>query len=109
MSDTPTAWFVIASICDCNHVATTVMDRSLVADDTPSASPDEITATGDDWRTLVTETATTLARRTGRRISGTCTAVYIRDDTERQAMQNELITHVHRLADYLAEQPALFT
>lgn len=108
-SYTTTAWFVIASLCDCGHVASTVMNAAIVADTTPSNSATEITATGDDWRALVTEAATTLARRTGRRVSGSCTAVYVRDEAERQVLQNELVTHVYRLADHLAEQPTLST
>lgn len=107
MPDT-TAWFVIASLCDCGHVASTVMDAALVADATPSDDDTEITITGSDWHALVTETATTLAHRTGRRISGTCTALYVRNDAERQVLQNELVTHVCRLADDVAEQLPLF-
>lgn len=96
-------WFVTASICTRGHIATTVIEAALAPDTTPNTTADEITLTGQCWPVLVDIAATTLARFTGRRISGSCASIYVTDQTQQNQLQLQLITHVCHLADEQAE------
>lgn len=71
-------WLILASICDCNHVAITVMEAGTYPPD--SIEPDgdlEVTRRGVDWHPLVIEAAQELHQRyPDCRISPMCTSAY---------------------------------
>lgn len=94
-------WLVIASICDCDRVAITVMEHWKPG--TEAADPGEMTATGPDWRTLVPYLARDLHRASGLPISGMCTVVYVRDPEQHWPLRNEVTDLVYATADAEAE------
>lgn len=98
--DAAPEWLVIASTCGCGHVAITVMN-SHDPDSTEPDGDDEITATGTDWRPLVPKVARALAERTGCRISGMCSVVYVRADqaSQKPALLTELTSLVYATAE----------
>jgi hypothetical protein len=97
---TTTEWLVIAAICDCGHVAITVMNNHD-PDNTEPSSDEEITATGPDWRPLVPKVANALHDRTGCRISGMCSTVLVRRDhaDQKPALLTELTNLVYATAE----------
>jgi hypothetical protein len=95
-------WLVVATVCDCNNVAVTIMDGSRLPDDYSwaDASPEEIGLSGLDWRPLAIEAAGAMARRTGLLISPCCTVVAAGDDEPRQrAIENEASEILYPLQD----------
>jgi hypothetical protein len=94
-------WLVIAALCDCGHVAVTVMDDWTPGSD-QAEHDHEVVVTGPDWRPLARYAAREVHRRTGLRISGMCTAVYCRDAQEQQALRSEATSFVYGLADACA-------
>jgi len=90
-------WLVIASICDCDRVAVTVMDRWAPGTEAPD--PGERTAVGADWRPLVEQLARDLQRETGLPISGQCTVVHAQDPDQRQALASEATELVYAIAE----------
>jgi len=90
-------WLVIAAVCDCPHVAVSVMDHWTPGSE--GADPGELTATGPDWRPLVRDLAVRLHRDTGLPISGMCTFVYVRDREQQAALCNDVTELVYALAD----------
>lgn len=70
-------WLVLASICDCNHVAITVMEPGAYDHNNTAPGAGEVTLTGTDWRPLVVEAAQELHQQhPDCRISPMCTTAY---------------------------------
>jgi hypothetical protein len=102
------AWLVMASICDCNKVAVTVMnapsDPETWKAGWDGADPmSEVVKVGEDWRPLVREAAMEMAQRTSLMIGACCTAVYV-DDPQRLAMENEVVPILYALIDEGAQR-----
>lgn len=102
-ADTERRWLVIASICDCDRVAVTLMDRWQPG--TECAGEDETTtiAVGDDWRYVVPSMAREHSRDTGLPISGQCT-VTIADDPGGE-ISRQATALVYAAADLPDDQP----
>ena len=97
------AWLVMASVCDCNKVAVTVMDAPSDPETWQAgwdgADPmSEVVRVGEDWRPLAREAATEMAQRTSLMISACCTAVYV-DEPQRPAIENEVVSILYALID----------
>lgn len=87
IAETGAQWIVIASICDCGHVALTIASADTLD---PNASADaehdeEVVVCGDDWRQLAITAAMTLHTATGHPISAMCTVVDTKDRDEWRA------------------------
>lgn len=92
-------WLVIASICDCNRVAITVIENPS---DLEPEDDGAVYANGPDWRALVPYAARALSTESGRPISGMCTVVYPRDSAQREAITTEAVNLVYATADAVA-------
>ena len=109
MNDRP-AWYVWTTICDCNKVAASIFSGNMVSDEAweahfhgqpfDDADPErETSRSGDDWRPLLTEAVSEMARRIGLLISSNCTAVYVRDPAQNEAISNEAAEILYTLQD----------
>jgi hypothetical protein len=96
-SERPT-WLVLAvdSGC-CGHVQLSIFERAMVSSDPAvweagfdGADPEsEVVLSGPDWRPLLIEAATELARRESKLICAQCAVAYVKDDAERLSVENE--------------------
>ena len=102
----PPDWLVIAGLCDCNHVAMSIIHPDCF--DPHASEPEgeyEAVARGADWAPLVAPLAVTVAERSGLPISAMCTAVYLprADDmnpTEQEhAAQQQIVNDVYRITN----------
>lgn len=76
-TDTAADWMVVAGICDCNHVAISVLDGSRYDHNNIEPDANEVIRIGSEWRPLVVEAATLLhQQRPECRVSPRCTATY---------------------------------
>jgi hypothetical protein len=84
MNTTRPAWLVLATICSCNKVAVTIMDRAHVSDIDEAwapgfdgADPDsQVVMSGPDWRPLIVEAAKQMRERSSLPISPGCSETF---------------------------------
>lgn len=88
------AWLAIAGICDCGGVAATLLGRWEPGTEDPEHD-EEVTATGEDWRTAITNVVQELHTRTQLPILARCTVVHPSD----LQLSNAVSQHVYSLAD----------
>jgi hypothetical protein len=65
----------------------------------------EVVMIGPDWRDILTKAATERARRSGIPICAQCSVVFVKDDNERQEIENGAIRLLHALIDERASVP----
>ncbi|MGW0805965.1 hypothetical protein [Nonomuraea sp. NPDC002799] len=100
VKDLAPGWLVIASVCDCPHVAITIMHTSACdPNGSAEADGDEIVLTGPGWRDLIEPAARALAARTGLRISAMCTTVMVKADQDKTAISNEATDLIYAMAE----------
>lgn len=99
-------WLVIASVCDCNKVALTLMSTDSFDPNASAeaAHDDEVVALCDDWPATAERLALEMHIRTGLRVSGPCSVVYAKHDQER--LGGELLDLAYRVADSLDKRTA---
>jgi hypothetical protein len=96
MTERP-AWCVRAMICDdCNGITAVIYPAAIITDKAWKAhlngtaiggddSKEETSRSGNDWRPLLIEAVTELARRTGHYISDSCALAYTYDGERDEA------------------------